>query len=166
MGTLLIRSLLLPLFLVALSVPALPARAQNASDSEEAPRPQPPSDSSPISPAQLFASVEGAWLRGDAEALAALVDTAVVRIALKPGASPTLAPTRSAAAFLFQDQLRLVRTLSFQIQRFQVAKNSSGATALWVGDWGGRQGVQRLRVSLTAGPSGARWLLREVRARK
>src|SRR5439155_1223197 len=68
---------------------------------------------------RLFADVEDAWATSDAERLASLVDTSAVRIAVKPGAPLTAALTRVAAAFLLQDQLRLVRTQGFQMTRFQ-----------------------------------------------
>jgi hypothetical protein len=109
--------------------------------------------------------VEEAWSSGDAEALAALVDTASVRIGLKPGTQPTAAITRSSAAFLFQDQLRLVTTRSFQIVSLNVGKSSATATAQWTGDWGGRQGVRRLSVRMRAAPVSGRWFLREVRVK-
>ena len=116
-------------------------------------------------PIQLFAAVEEAWSTGDAVDLAALVDTTSVRIGLKPGAMPTAAMTRSAATFLFQDQLRLVTTQSFQVLRVDVGRDVSSATARWWGDWGGSQGVRRLTVTLTAAPVAGRWCLREVRVK-
>ena len=118
------------------------------------------------SPVRLFAAVEEAWLGSDAERLASMVDTAVVRIALKPGTPPTSAVTRSAAAFLFQDQLRLVKTSAFQLIRIDVNKKAGKAlaTAEWTGDWGGRQGSRIVKVALTASGAGNRWVLTEVRA--
>jgi len=113
----------------------------------------------------LFASVEEAWAASDAERMAGLVDTTVVRIAVKPGSPPTSAVTRNAAAFLFQDQLRLVSTRSFRIVLIEVAKKGKArAEAEWLGDWGGRQGVRAVKVVLAAEKSGNRWLLTEVRA--
>lgn len=122
-----------------------------------------PSNTTPV---QLFAAVEEAWATGDAEALAALVDTTHVRIGLKPGPTPTAARTRSAAAYLFQDQLRLVTTQSFQITRINAGKDASTATARWSGDWGGRDGMRRLTVTLSATAFAGRWWLREVRAKR
>lgn len=116
-------------------------------------------------PIQLFAAAEEAWSTGDAEGLAALVDTTSVRIGLKPGSTPTAAMTRSAAVFLFQDQLRLVTTQSFQILRVNAGPAASTAVARWWGDWGGGQGVRRLTVTLTAAPVAGRWCLREVRVK-
>jgi hypothetical protein len=116
-------------------------------------------------PIQLFAAVEEAWSTGDAEDLAALVDTTSVRIGLKPGSTPTAAMTRSAATFLFQDQLRLVTTQSFQVLRVNVGRDVSSATARWWGDWGGNEGMRRLTVTLTASPVAGRWCLREVRVK-
>ena len=88
-----------------------------------------------------------------------------MRIALKPGSTPTSAVTRTAAAFLFQDQLRLVSTRSFRIVRVEVMKKGKArAEAEWVGDWGGRQGMREVKVALAAQKSGNRWLLTEVRA--
>ncbi len=159
----LLRAAALLLLLEAVAtVPAVvttssPARA-------EAPPPPPPALSN-ATPTQLFASVEGAWSSGDSEALAALVDTTSVRIGLKPGAQPTAAMTRSSAAFLFQDQLRLVTTRSFQILSLNVNKSTATATASWAGDWGGRQGVRRLTVRMRAAPVSGRWVLREVRVK-
>jgi len=113
----------------------------------------------------LFAAVEEAWAASDAERLAGLVDTTVVRIAVKPGSSPTSAVTSTAAAFLFQDQLRLVSTRSFRVVRVEVTKKGTArAEAEWLGDWGGRQGLRDVKVILAAGKSGNRWLLTEVRA--
>lgn len=162
------------LILAAAAAWVTPARA-------EAPPPPPPSVTTPIlSPdshadqhpllrnataVQLFAAAEEAWATGDAEGLAALVDTTRVRIGLKPGATPTAAMTRSAAAFLFQDQLRLVTTQTFQLIRVNVGNGSASATARWWGDWGGREGVRRLTVTLSAASISGRWCLREVRVK-
>ncbi|HET9251225.1 MAG TPA: hypothetical protein VFP58_03835 [Candidatus Eisenbacteria bacterium] len=116
-------------------------------------------------PVQLFASVEAAWSASDSERLAALVDTTVVRVSVTPGTPPTTALTRSAAAFLFQDQLRLVKTHSFHLIRLDVQKKGKAVgTGLWSGDWGGRQGEREIKVVLTAMARGNRWLLTEVRA--
>jgi hypothetical protein len=119
----------------------------------------------PATPTALFAAVEEAWLKSDAEALASLVDTATVRIALKPGAPPTAAVTRNAAAFLFHDQLRLVETRGFQIKRLTVTKKGAAAAAAWVGDWGGRRGVREVEVVMDAAARAGRWLLTEVHAK-
>jgi hypothetical protein len=109
---------------------------------------------------QLFAAVEEAWAVSDAERLAALVDTTQVHIALKPDTPPASAVTRSAAAFLFSDRMRLVRTLEFHIRRIEVPeKGPARATALWMGDWGGRQGVRSIRVELRGAPTPGGWLL-------
>jgi hypothetical protein len=116
-------------------------------------------------PAQLFAAVEEAWSSGDADGLADLVDTTSVRIGLKPGGSPTAAMTRSAAAFLFQDQFRLVTTQSFQLLRMTTDTGATTATARWIGDWGGSQGMRRLKVTLEAIYVAGRWYLREVRVK-
>lgn len=116
-------------------------------------------------PAQLFAAVEEAWSSGDADGLADLVDTTSVRIGLKPGGTPTAAMTRSAAAFLFQDQLRLVTTQSFLLLRMSTGNGTSTASGQWIGDWGGTQGNRRLKVTLAAVSVGGRWFLREVRVR-
>ena len=125
----------------------------------------PPSEQGEISAIHLYAAVEEAWAASDAERLAGLVDTTVVRIALKPGSSPTSAVTRTAAAFLFQDQLRLVSSRSFRIVRVDATKKGKAtAEAEWLGDWGGRQGVRQVKVVLAAEKSGNRWLLTEVRA--
>lgn len=172
-GAVLMRTAAILLVLGSLGAPATASRA--------AVDPPPPPVSTPIlSPEsrpegapllrnataiQLFAAVEEAWGSGDAEGLAALVDTSSVRIGLKPRSTPTAAMTRSAAAFLFQDQLRLVTTQSFQVFRVEVGKDEGTATARWWGDWGGREGVRRLTVTLTAAPLAGRWRLREVRVR-
>ena len=117
------------------------------------------------SPVKLFAFVEEAWSVSDSERLASLVDTTVVRVSVTPGSPPTTALTRSAAAFLFQDQLRLVKTRSFQLVRVEVQKKGKAVgTAVWYGDWGGRQGEREVKVVLTAMARGNRWLLTEVRA--
>ena len=120
----------------------------------------------PDSPLRVFASLEEAWLTSDVERLASLVDTTSVRIGLKPGVPPAAAVTRTAAAFLFQDQLRLVKTRSFQVVKLEVPKKGPArAVASWDGDWGGRLGVRTLDVKLTAVPAGGgTWLLTEVRA--
>jgi len=128
--------------------------------------PEPHADSGSTTAIRLFASVETAWAASDAEQLASLVDTTVVRIALKPGAPLTTALTRVAAAFLLQDQLRLVHTRGFQMTRFDCDKKRPlcRATAVWTGDWGGRQGNRAVRVSLIARHRSNRWLLTEIRA--
>ena len=114
---------------------------------------------------QLFAAVEEAWAVSDGERLASLVDTTRVQIALKPDTPPASAATRSAAAFLFADQMRLVRTLEFHVTRIEVPdKGPARATAQWTGDWGGRQGVRRIRVQLRGAPTPAGWLLTGVLA--
>ncbi len=136
---------------------------------DEAPTPEvpPPSRNAEDSPLRLFAAVEEAWLASDADRLAGLVDTTTVRITLEPGSPPTSAITHNAALFLFRDQLRLVKTLSFQVTRLEVGrktKPAATATALWSADWGGRRGVRDLKVTLAAAPAGNRWVLTEVRA--
>jgi hypothetical protein len=136
-----------------------------ATAADPAPEPSFPAPPSLESAVRLFAEVEGAWAESSAVGLAALVDTAVVRIALKPGTQPTSAVTRSAAAFLFQDQLRLVKTRSFRVIKIEVdRKGKARAEAEWSGDWGGRQGARDVKVSLVAAISGNRWLLTEVRS--
>lgn len=115
------RSLLgVALLLAHAAVPGALAQGPS-SDQPDEPRVESPSaptpSAPPTTPVRLFAAVEDAWISVDAEAFAALVDTTAVRIALKPGATPTTAPTRSAAAFLFQDQLRLVTSQTFQIRK-------------------------------------------------
>jgi len=142
----------------------------------EAPPPPPPSPAPDVraeltvlpptaTPLQLFAAVEESWIAGNAGVLASLVDTTQVRIGLKPGSTPTAAVTRSAAEFLFQDQLRLVTTQSFQVLRVNVGNGTASATARWFGNWGGREGIRRLTVTLNAVPVGGRWWLREVRVK-
>lgn len=165
-----IRSLVSFALVLALGSHPGIARSQGPASDEKpeerrAEPPPPLPESSPATPVRLFAAVEGAWVAGDAEAFSALVDTTAVRIALKPGATPTTAPTRSAAAFLFQDQLRLVTSQTFQIRKVAVSKGSASAEGLWTGDWGGRTGVRAVKVTFTASAIGGRWLLREVRAR-
>jgi hypothetical protein len=114
---------------------------------------------------RLFAAVEEAWSAADAERLASLIDTTRVRIALKPDEPATTAITRGAAVYLFKDRMHLVSTREFRVLRVEVPdKGPARAQARWVGDWGGRQGVRRLRVHLTAGLSASGWLLTEVRA--
>jgi len=126
---------------------------------------EPPPESPIASPAALFAAVEEAWLRADGERFASLVDTTAVRIALKPGESPKAAVTRTAAAFLFQDQVRLVATKEFRVVRFQPSKRGVTAAAAWRGDWGGRRGERDVEVTLIAARRAGRWLLIEVRAK-
>jgi hypothetical protein len=122
----------------------------------------PPADSTAL---QLFAEIEAAWSVSNAERLASMVDTTVVRIGLKPGAPPASAVTRNAAAFLFRDQLRLVETRAFRFVRVEVgSKGTARATARWTGDWGGRQGVRDVEVVFNAVANGGRWSLTEVRA--
>jgi hypothetical protein len=119
----------------------------------------------PASAIQLFAAVEAAWAVSDGERLAALVDTTRVLIGLKPDAPPATAVTRVAAAFLFTDQMRLVSTREFRVVKIEVpGKGPARATALWTGDWGGRQGVRRVQVELRGGQAQGGWLLTEVRA--
>lgn len=120
----------------------------------------------PATAVRLFAGVEEAWAQSDAERLASLVDSTSVRIALKPGAPLTSALNRVAAAFLLQDQLRLVHTHGFQVTRFDCDKKGRfcRATADWTGDWGGRQGNRKIRITLTASPRMNRWVLTEIRA--
>jgi len=142
------------------------ARAETVAQAATALQPPTPaSDLGETSAIHLYAGVEEAWAASDADRLAGLVDTTVVRIALKPGSPPTSAVTRTAAAFLFQDQLRLVSTRSFRIVRVDATKKGkASAEAEWLGDWGGRQGVRQVKVVLAAEKSGNRWLLTEVRA--
>ena len=156
--------------LVLSGVGLITARSAHAQAGAQAATPAPtasvlPSDPGETSAIHLYAGIEEAWAASDAERLAGLVDTTVVRIALKPGSSPTSAVTRTAAAFLFQDQLRLVSTRSFRIVRVDATKKGkASAEAEWLGDWGGRQGVRQVKVVLAAVKSGNRWLLTEVRA--
>jgi len=116
---------------------------------------------------QLFAAAEAAWTVSDGERLASLVDTTHVLIGLKPDAPPATAATRVAAAFLFADQMRLVKTREFRVVRIDAPeKGPARATAHWIGDWGGRQGVRRIHVELRGVPTSGGWLLTEVRARR
>ncbi len=127
---------------------------------------EPPAESRLSSAIGLFAGVEEAWAASDAERLASLLDTTAVRITIKPGAPPTTALTRVAAAFLLQDQLRLVHTREFQVTRMECEKKRRvcRAFARWTGDWGGRQGTRAVRVMLVAQGNANRWLLTEIRA--
>jgi len=154
--------------LAAVAVSSLLARPAAADPPPPAPEiTQSPAPTGPFradSAVWVFAAVEDAWMAGDTDRLAALVDTATVRVALKPGTPPTSAMTRSAVAFLFRDQLRLVNTTSFQIVRLEVKKGRAQALALWSGDWGGRQGSREVEVGLVAVLHGNRWELSEVRA--
>lgn len=124
------------------------------------------SETGPATALRLFASVEEAWIKSDAERLASMVDTTSVRIAVKPGAPLTAALTRGAAAFLFQDQLRLVQTRGFRVSRFEAnsKRPTARATAIWMGDWGGQRGERSVQVTMTARSVGGVWLLTEIRA--
>ncbi|HEU4725394.1 MAG TPA: hypothetical protein VFU59_08880, partial [Candidatus Eisenbacteria bacterium] len=118
-------------------------------------------------PLQLFAAVERAWSGADANALASLCDSAVVRVAMKPGSPPATAPTLGAVAFLIHDQLRLVVSHRFQIVRCDVdpKKRTARAWARWVGEWGGVKSRREVEVALQARAVGeAGWLLTEIRA--
>jgi len=139
---------------------------QGASDEPIPPAAEVRSEIGPASALRLFASVEDAWIKSDAERLASMVDTTSVRIAVKPGVPPTAALTRGAAAFLFQDQLRLVRTSGFRFVRFEVnsKRPTARATATWMGDWGGQRGKRAVDVTMTARSVGGVWLLTEIRA--
>src|SRR5439155_821919 len=103
------------LLIAGLASPAFAACTPETPSAAPEPRPE----LGPPTALRLFADVEDAWATSDAERLASLVDTSAVRIAVKPGAPLTAALTRVAAAFLLQDQLRLVRTQGFQMTRFQ-----------------------------------------------
>lgn len=153
--------------LAAILIVACPPAARFALAEEAPPPPESAVPRAEDSPLKLFAAVEDAWIASDAERLADMVDTTVVRITLDPGTAPTSAVTRNAALFLFRDQLRLVKTRSFRVTRLEVgqkAKPAATATALWSADWGGRRGVRDLKVALVAMPVGSRWVLTEVRA--
>jgi hypothetical protein len=161
------RHLGVPILFFGLLAPVSPTLAQPGSGTS-APSSDPGTVERHIEPetaVRLFAAVEEAWTASDSDLLAALVDTTVVRVSVTPGSTPTTALTRSAAAFLFQDQLRLVKTGSFRVVRVEVQKNGRAVgTALWTGDWGGRQGDREVKVVLSAALHGNRWLLTEVRA--
>jgi len=146
-------------------LPHAACRAGDAPSSPPATESRPPENRF-ATPIRLFASVEEAWAASDADRVASLVDTTGVKIAIKPGSPLAAALTRGAALFLLHDQLRMVQTRSFQMARFQYDPKNRvcRGTALWTGDWGGRQGVRTVRVALTAKPSSAGWLLTEIRA--
>lgn len=150
---------------LARAVSAHSALAAGTSE-KEPPAPEIRAEAGETTAIRLFAGVEAAWAASDAEQLASLVDTTAVRIAVKPGAPLTAALTRVAAAFLLQDQIRLVRTQGFQMTRFDcdTKRRICRGTAVWTGDWGGRHGTRSVRVSLTARPRAGRWLLTEIRA--
>jgi hypothetical protein len=160
------------LLLACLASGALAAVSERSAAAAASPETPPPAEAEIRAEAgattaiRLFADVETAWAASDAERLASFVDTTAVRIAVKPGAPLTAALTRVAAAFLLQDPLRLVRTQVFQMTRFDCDKKRRlcRATAVWTGDWGGRQGKRAVRVTLTARPRANRWLLTEIRA--
>lgn len=128
-------------------------------------QPPPAPESPKPTPAALFAAVEEAWVHADGDRFASLVDTTDVRIALKPGDPPTAGVTRTAAAFLFQDQIRLVTTKEFRVVRFHPSKRGVTAIARWSADWGGRRGQRDVEVTLTAARRAGRWLLIEVRTK-
>jgi len=127
---------------------------------------EPRAEAASLSAIRLFAGVEEAWASTDVERLTSLLDTTAVRIAIKPGAPLTSALTRVAAAFLMQDQLRLVHTQEFQVTRLDCDKKRRvcRAYAIWTGDWGGRLGTRAVRVTLVAQAKAGRWLLTEIRA--
>jgi hypothetical protein len=106
-------------------------------------------------------------MAGDATALASLCDSAVVRIALKPGSPPAAAPTLGAAAFLIHDQLRLADSRRFQVVRIEVdgKRRTARAKARWLGAWGGARGERDHEVHLQARSGAAGWLLSEIRAK-
>jgi hypothetical protein len=138
------------------------ARAANAPGSPDPAIPAPQA-----TPVQLAAAVERAWMGADANALASLCDSAVVRVALKPGSPPATAPTLNAVAFLIHDQLRLVVSRRFQVVRVDVdwKKRTARAWARWAGEWGGARGARDVEVVLRARATGeAGWLLTEIRA--
>lgn len=146
--------------LLALMAGAPRVGAAPGSPEAVVPAPQP-------SPSQLVAAVERAWLAADANAIASLCDSAVVRIALKPGAPSATAPTLNAVAFLIHDQLQLVASRRFQVVRLEVdaKKGTARAWARWVGEWGGARGARDVQVLLRARSSGETgWLLTEIRA--
>ena len=151
--------------LVFAAAPSVPVSAAEGPPSPAAAESRPGESHAPTA-LWLFAAVEEAWAASDAERLASLVDTTSVRIAVKPGAPLAAALTRVAAAFLLQDQLRLVQTQEFRVAKFELDSKKSlcHATAIWMGDWGGRRGKRAVHVALTARPSGNRWLLTEIRA--
>jgi hypothetical protein len=125
------------------------------------------SPSPQVTPAQLKAALEKAWMAGDTNAIASLCDSATVRIALKPGAPPAAAPTLNAVAFLIHDQLDLVVSREFRIIRLETdsKKGTAKAWASWHGSWGGGKGAREIEVVLSArsAAEGA-WLLTEIRA--
>lgn len=153
------------LLVVSVAAPTLPASAAEGPPAPLAGEDRPVESHAPTA-LRLIAAAEEAWVASDAERLASLVDTTAVRIAVKPGAPLATALTRVAAAFLFQDQLRLVQTQGFRVTKFELdtKKTLCRATAIWTGDWGGRRGKRAVRVALTARPSNNRWLLTEIRA--
>ena len=129
--------------------------------------PEPVVSAPNATPLQLFAAVERAWNGADANALASFCDSAVVRVALKPGSPPATAPTLGAVAFLIQDQLRLVVSRRFHVVRFEVdqKKRTARAWARWVGEWGGARNTRDVQVNLQARAAGdGGWLLTEIRA--
>ena len=152
---------LVPVALVLLLTASASYAGGPASVAPDEPPPEPPKNS----PAALFFAVEEAWLKADGERFASLVDTTAFRIALKPGEPPTAAVTRTAAAFLFQDQIRLTTTKAFWVVRFHPTKKGVTATAAWNAEWGGSRGERDVEVTLTAVRRGGRWLLSEVRAK-
>ncbi len=124
------------------------------------PAPQP-------TPVQLFAAVERAWIGAESNALASFCDSAVVRVALKPGSPPATAPTLGAVAFLIHDQLRLVVSRRFHVVRLEVnaKKRTARAWARWSGEWGGTRGTRDVEVVLQArAAADSGWLLTEIRA--
>jgi hypothetical protein len=157
---------ILGLVLLAFAGSLAPAFSQTPATPSEPVEPSPVErPREPESALRLFATVEAAWSSSDFEQLAGLVDTTVVRISVTPGSTPATALTRSAAAFLFQDQLRLVKTRWFRVTRMEVQKKGKAVgTARWSGDWGGRLGEREVQVVLSAVFHGNRWLLTEVRA--
>lgn len=162
------RSLSAALAIAAVSL--LPgAAARSGAATADAPRdvPTTPAIAPQATPAQLVSALEKAWAAGDAGAIASLCDSAVVRVALKPGAPPAAAPTLAALAFLVHDQLALVVTHRFQIVRLDtdLKRRTAGATARWRGVFGGAPRAREVEVRVTARSTGDNaWLLTEIRA--
>jgi hypothetical protein len=147
--------------------PGTAARGRAATPDAPHDVPTTPAIAPQATPAQLVSALERAWAAGDAGAIASLCDSAVARVALKPGAPPAAAPTLAALAFLVHDQLAVVVTHRFQIVRLDTdpKRRTANATARWRGIFGGAPRAREVEVRVTARAVGDNaWLLTEIRA--
>lgn len=122
------------------------------------------SPAQPGGPEPVFRAIEAAWLAGDAEALAHLVqvDGMSVRLASSDGRRTEYSP--SQAVYFFESLLESRRTVDFRFTRLQDAHEGQRAhgMAVWRYEASGRAGDREMRLVFLLTRQDDEWRISEL----